>query len=143
MCHVHVHRIKMIISAPKRGCTFCSVCGESNGNRAVKCKSCGSLMQGKSIKRSRVTLSQEVTSLMVKSGVRAFSCKVRKEGPDYRTFVMEEGGKWTCYHRNCDAAQCVRSRSGTGSNHECEHIKMAHEENPHTSPSSHHLLLSD
>ena len=116
--------------APKRGCTICSECGESNGNRALKCKSCGIWMQGKTSKRPKLSsLSQEVTVCNTASegNVRTFSCRVRREGPDYRTFVTEDAGTWKCYYKGCLAAQHVRERSS--GDHICKHIstvKMEH-----------------
>ena len=117
------------LRAPKRGCSLCSVCGESNGNRALKCRSCGITMQGKISKKPKLSsLSQEVTALIsvAESNTKIFSCKVRREGPDYRTFVTENMGAWTCYHRGCHAVQHVRGRSSGV--HACEHINNVQRE---------------
>lgn len=122
--------------APKRGCTFCSQCGESNGNRALKCKSCFFQFRDTTSKKAKVTannITQEISALSEAADLRIFSCKVRREGPDYRTFVTENSGKWKCYSRGCSSAQHVRQRS-SGENI-CEHISSAKSEELKTGPS--------
>ena len=119
------------MQAPKRGSTECTNCGGRNGNRAVTCKQCGALLPGKQPKRARtISTTVEVSALVKGEGIkqRIFSCRVRREGPDYRTFVVEKpDGKWTCCYKNCTIAQSVRSRSGPASEEVeeasfCEHI---------------------
>ena len=71
-------------------------------------------MQGKISKKPKLSsLSHEVTALIsvAESNTKIFSCKVRREGPDYRTFVTEKMGAWICYHRGCHAVQHIRGRS--------------------------------
>ena len=79
---------------------MCSNCGRSTGNRAIVCKSCGEeLHPGKPAKKAKTSTTQEVTSLCsgtvgLLSGTRVFSCRVRGDGPDFRTFVTEHNGIW-------------------------------------------------
>ena len=129
--------------APKRGSTNCSVCGESNGNRAVQCKSCGVKLQGRETsKRPKLTkLSQEVTLFSAgENKTRIFSCKVRWEGPDYRTFITETNGTWKCFYKGCHAAQNVRQRSLDINT--CEHISAVQREHTTCESSPAHMNLS-
>ena len=102
------------MQAPKRGSTACLICEERNGNRAVTCRQCSTLLPGKRLKRMKTASTTEVSVLARGTDSmkqRIFSCRVRREGPDYRTFVVEKEGKWIYCYRNCIAAQSVRSRS--------------------------------
>ena len=85
---------------------------------------------GKKIRLTTPTATTADVSALWKENGRLFSCRVRKEGPDYRTFVVESGGQWKCYYKTCTSAQCVRSRSALSSdafNH-CEHIRTTRQE---------------
>lgn len=123
--------------ARKRGSTQCIQCGENNGNRANNCKNCGRVLPGKENKRQRQNTSRDISTLNSKANIKVFSCRVRKEGPDYRTFVTRDTtkGKWICFNKKCLPSYIVRSRSKLSQSVDCEHIrlvKLEHGENIET-----------
>ena len=123
--------------ARKRGCTQCKQCGENNGNRAINCKSCGRVLPGKENKRHKQNTTRNISALNSKANINVFSCRVRKEGPDYRTFVTRDTteGKWTCFNTKCLPSRIVRSRSKLSQSVDCEHIplvKLEHGESVET-----------
>lgn len=64
---------------PRRGCVACHACGEVNGNRAICCKT---QLPGKQKKPACRDFS-DLLGDTAKS-ISAYSCRVRREGPDYR-----------------------------------------------------------
>ena len=75
---------------------------------------------GKEKKSERHQISRDVSSLIGKEELRIYSCRVRREGPDYRTFVSNNQNRWKCYHKRCSSAQVIRSRSLASA--DCQHI---------------------
>ena len=82
--------------AVKRGSTQCVNCGCSNGNRAFSCKSCDSPLPGKRPKLQELApRASSIVHIPVKAvtdNIKVYSCRVRSEGPDIRTFVTETMG---------------------------------------------------
>ena len=122
----------------KRGSTLCEHCGCSNGNRAFTCKVCHKPLPGRAEKIPRLAKqSRDVSALTaglpgVPCNTRVFSCRVRREGPDYRTFVTESRGEWRCWYKDCSTAQDARKRSSvtgvTTPGFHCQHIQSIQEE---------------
>ena len=121
----------------KRGCLVCVHCGCTNGNRAFTCKECKNQLPaaGKAVKRPKRLLSADVSVLRNNSqetlaGAKILSTKVRRDGPDYRTLVVCNEGKWKCFYKECNTAQDARERSASTSKLECtcQHITTVQEE---------------
>ena len=64
----------------------------------------------------------------VPQSMRIFSCRVRREGPDFRTFVTEDRGEWRCLYKDCSTAQDARQRSKSAGAVYCQHISSVREE---------------
>ena len=130
------------IVAPLRGCRLCQNCGRSNGNRAYACKWCHLQLprKGQSIKdRKRrwecIDVSDLVHEGVVPSAKRTFSVRVRKAGPDYRTFVSQQPtGILKCYAKDCGIVQDTRERSGHNGQSTCEHVKCVQQQHMSVGP---------
>ena len=120
----------------KRGSTLCGQCGCSNGNKAITCKGCRKLLPRRAEKQPRlaVQICKDVSSLRknlpgAPQSMKILSCRVRREGPDFRTFVTEDRGDWRCLYKDCSAAQDARQRSkataATTVAVHCQHIRSA------------------
>ena len=110
---------------------MCVHCGCSNGNRAFTCKECKNPLPGKAIKCPKRLSSTDVSDLRTNSqetpaGTKIFSTKVRRDGPDYWTLVVNTEDKWKCFYKECTVAQDARGRSGStlelDGNGYCQHI---------------------
>ena len=84
--------VEMAVSLIKRGSSLCQHCGQSNGNKSLKCKTCGYPLP-KRAKTSTphklsATISNNVSSLLadgvLPTGSEIYSVRVRDQGPDYR-----------------------------------------------------------
>ena len=127
------------IGAPLRGSRLCQNCDRSNGNRAYACKSCHQQLprKGQSIKeRKRRRECIDVSNLThqdaVPSAKRTFSVRLRKCGPDYRTFVCQQpNDTLKCYAKDCSIVQDTRERSGPDcrdAQSNCEHVKCVQQQ---------------
>ena len=65
--------------------------------------------------------SRNISSLIGSSHLKVYSCRVRREGPDYRTFVTNDQEGWKCFHKKCSSSNTIRSRS-TVQQIDCKHI---------------------
>jgi len=76
----------------------------------------------------------------VPSAKRTFSVRLRKCGPDYRTFVCQQpNDTLKCYAKDCSIVQDTRERSGPDcrdAQSNCEHLKCVQQQQmspgPHT-----------
>ena len=97
---------------------MCVHCGCSNGNRAFICEECKNPLPGKVRKRLEQLSSTDVSDLRTNSqetaaGTNIFSTRVRRDGPDYRTLVVNTEDKWKSFYKECTVARDARGRSGS------------------------------
>ena len=92
------------------------------------------VLPGKENKRHKQNTTRNISALNSKANIKVFSCKVQKEGPDYRTFVTRDTteGKWTCFNTKCLPSRIVRSRSKLSQSVDCEHIRLVRLEHVET-----------
>ena len=91
------YMVEMAVCLIKRGSALCQHCGQSNGNRSLKCKACGCPLP-KRTKASPQKLSaviNNVSSLLADSvlptGSEVYFVRVRDQGPDYRYILFNHG----------------------------------------------------
>lgn len=97
MAQLTAVKLPRSIAGAKRGSIPCSGCGVSCGNRSTHCKSCGQLLRKRRPHddQSDTTdpgdaddlISPDVTAVISNSMTnveRAYSVRIRENGPDYR-----------------------------------------------------------
>ena len=135
---------------------MCPGCGVSNGNRAYACKSCHRPLKTQNLQRKRRRDAADVTELVhgdaIPSPKKVFSVRLRKAGPDYRTFVTENHSSvWKCHAETCSAAQEGRLRSSASADCNaskkqqqlCNHIQCVQTESVTREPTDESPLYLD